>query len=73
MNMILKMMLTNWLTSLPGGGLLATALPQLIELMQSGSSLWDIVQSPAFGKVLGGVGLLLAKDFNVTGGPKDNA
>lgn len=73
MNAILKLVLMNWLTSIPGGGLLAVAVPELLTLFQSGTSWQEILQSPALGKALGGIGLLLAKDSNVTGGSKHNA
>lgn len=73
MNAIVKMLLTNWLTSLPGGGLILAGAPALFELLQSGTSWQEVLQSPALGKVLGGVGLLFSKDMNVTGGSKDNA
>lgn len=72
MNSILKLVLTNWMTSLPGGGLLAHSFPTLVEMVSGGANIAAILQSPALGEFLAGLGLLLSKDMNVTGGSKDN-
>lgn len=72
MNSILRMMLTNWLTSLPGGALLAHSVPALVEMVSGGANITTVLQSPVLGEFLSGLGLLLAKDMNVTGGQKSN-
>ena len=57
-------MLTNWMTTLPGIGAL---LVVLFNAWTTKTLHWEDLQT-----ALVGIGLLGAKDFNVTGGTKSN-
>lgn len=54
----------NWKTTLAGVGTLLTAVAQIITAVANGTMPnWEVV----IPLVIGGFGLLFAKDYNVTG------
>lgn len=81
---ILNMVVGNPLTGVPGALLFATqfgpvltALGAALTSIGSGTSLWDALltlqQDPHIIGFESGIGLMVAKDHNVTGGAKRNA
>ena len=58
-------MLTNWKTTLTGVATLLTALAGLLHDLGTGGSITGDLSA-----ILGGIGLVFAKDWNVTGGSK---
>jgi len=64
----MKSITINWKTSAAGAVSLLTGVAGLIQLLSSGAPLAQIISSPAAAEIITGVGLIFAKDGNVTGG-----
>lgn len=67
MNDFLNKLMTNWKTSSAGIGMILTALAHIAHDYGAGCPINFVVDVPM---LLGGLGLLAAKDSNVTGGTK---
>lgn len=62
--------LSSWKTSAAGISTLLISGGGILNLIASGASIATIVASPSLAGFLGGIGLLYAKDWNVTSAPK---
>lgn len=62
--------LASWKTSLSGAASILTGVGTLLMLISSNASLPQIINSPALAAIVGGIGLIFAKDWNVTSTPQ---
>ena len=66
-------MFVSWKTSLAGIAAILTGAGGLIHNYVSGETVTQLLASPDVGMIITGLGLLVAKDWNVTGGTKLNS
>lgn len=59
--------LVSWKTTIIGLGLIASAFGAVSDDISNGMALVDIVKTPEFGRLLGGLLGIFAKDASVTG------
>lgn len=63
----MKSLVANWKTTSAGAALILTALADVLTQVSTGN--WDPTRAMAdFTSLTGGIGLIFAKDGNVTGG-----
>lgn len=67
-NLIGMMLKANPLTSTAGMGLVLTNIAGVLALIGSGAGFFQVVQDRHFQDLLVGLGLLVSKDFNTSGG-----
>ncbi len=76
MNPIVNMvayLFRNPFTSSAGAGLLLSNLGPVLTMVGAGTPFATIIADPHFQNLIAAIGLLSAKDMNVTGGRKSNA
>lgn len=56
----------SWKTTFIGLGLIASAIGAVMTDLGNGMTIMELVKTPEFGRLLGGVLGILAKDYNVT-------
>ena len=67
---LLTLLFQNPVTGIPGAALFFTNLGAVFTLLGSGAPLTQILNDPHLQALVTGIGLIFAKDFNVTGGTK---